>query len=327
MSQRDSRINIPLFVLSLSLAIFLWAVVYTQTTPINNKRLDIAVDIVPPDPTKLAVVSADRTLRVDITGTAEQIKRLMDSSPRVQVDLSRGVPGKRKYRAILSPSLFKDLANDPEPMVEITLEGVKVRRIPVKVIPRGNLSDPSLVMPDMVVNPQSVSVRATLTDQERIAGAQAEFDLSQIDPNKPEPTTVEVRLVDERGRPISEDSVQRPEITPPTVDITPILSPASVRKTAFVNVIFKGSPAAGYVDAGFSVVPNRVTIAGTPEVMNRVSQVDTEPIDLSTFAGERTVQVQLRLPRGVASSTPAKVKVHVMVRPVGDSATGNGATP
>lgn len=327
MSQRDSRVNIPLFVLSLSLAIFLWAVVYTQTTPINNKRLDIMIDLVGPDPTKLAVVNADKYLKVDVTGTADQIKRLMDSSPRVQVDLSRATPGKRKYRAILSPSLFKDLANDPEPTVDITLEGVKVRRIPVQVVTKGSLSDPSLVMLDRVVNPHDVNVRATLTDQERIATAQAELDLSQVDPNKPEPTTAEVRLFDERGRPIPEDSVQRPEITPPTVDITPILSPASVRKTAFVNVVFKGSPAPGFVDAGFSVVPNRVTIAGTPDAVNRLSQVDTEPIDLSTFAGERTVQVQLRLPRGVASSTPAKVKVHVMVRPANESASTNGATP
>jgi len=310
MSEGMKKVNIPLFILSLLMSLFLWAIVYAQNTPVNQLILHPNLDEVGLDKSRFKIVAKPKDFSVEVVGTKTQLDKLSQLEVTARVDLKSPKEGRGLYQVYLDPSYARSLATNQNPTVEYVIEALADRKLPIIVTTTGQLRDPTHVYMDCVANPKMVTVTATRTDLLKVDSARVELDLSQVDANKPEPVNCQIFLYDENGQRLTDVG----QVSPLTTDITPILSPSLIKKTVFLNVPFKGHPADGFVDTTFSVSPNQVSINGSPDVVNTLSQIDTDPVDLSGFDSDRTVEVKVRMPHGVSSVNPMQVKVKVSVK-------------
>jgi YbbR domain-containing protein len=81
-----------------------------------------------------------------------------------------------------------------------------------------------------------------------------------------------------------------------------------------VRVDLAGEPAAGFVLENVEVVPNRVWLTGARSQVLRLSEVVTEPVDVSGMKESVEREVTLFLPAGNVSmenNEPVKVVVHI----------------
>ena len=62
--------------------------------------------------------------------------------------------------------------------------------------------------------------------------------------------------------------------------------------------------------------PETVAISGTSQAIATLSQVETEPIDLTGLTKDHQFTAAIKLPPGISKCEPNKVKVRVHIVPV-----------
>ncbi len=91
-----------------------------------------------------------------------------------------------------------------------------------------------------------------------------------------------------------------------------------VEKYTTVSPTLRGSTASGYEIVAVETVPSKVAVSGPKSLLNRVSSVGTEPIDISGLTGikEAQVTVEVDSAQGFSLSRETAVKVKIRVRKV-----------
>ena len=79
---------------------------------------------------------------------------------------------------------------------------------------------------------------------------------------------------------------------------------------------FKGRVAPGFEQTSYQIDRETATLVGPSFALATVSSIETQLIDIQGLSGPKDFEVPLRLPPGVTSARPAKVKVRVLVRRV-----------
>lgn len=96
------------------------------------------------------------------------------------------------------------------------------------------------------------------------------------------------------------------------------------RKAVAVRVDLSGEPATGFVLDSVEVVPNRVWLTGARKQVLRLSEVVTEPVDLSGMKEDAEKEVTLFLPAGdVRMEKQEPVKVVLRITPQRDAVPEN----
>lgn len=310
MTERPPRINVPLMIASLAMSISLWAVVYAQNTPTRTAELNARIELQGYDESRFAVMNRpDRPLVVQVTGTERQIESLRDAPLTAVVDLSQAQPGSHRYPIRLFPTRLRDLATNPRPTLSLEIEEMQSRSMRLEVEQRGRIGDPSVVLTDTVVDPKNVTIHAPVSVLRRIDQARVDVDLGRLDPTQREPMQEDVNVYDERGKLIPDV-----RIDPPFARVTPIFNPSAIQKATFVQPKFVGSLASGYVSPGFDTEPDHVSVSGSSEALANLSQVTTQPIDVTGLREDRIFFAPVKTPPGL-SVKPALVRVRLMVRP------------
>lgn len=81
-----------------------------------------------------------------------------------------------------------------------------------------------------------------------------------------------------------------------------------------VHVQTSGTLPAGYELTSTEVVPATVTIAGLSQILDKISEVQTQVIDISSFTQEITQEVALRAADGVTLKSGKQVAVHFLIQ-------------
>lgn len=96
------------------------------------------------------------------------------------------------------------------------------------------------------------------------------------------------------------------------VTATVTFSENAQEKIVGVKPAFTGSVPAGTLK-NISVTPSVITIQGKKEALEKITAIETEPIDLSQFDSTKTITSKLRLPENVALAKGEPVNVQVTV--------------
>ncbi len=92
-----------------------------------------------------------------------------------------------------------------------------------------------------------------------------------------------------------------------TVDPAEIIVRSRLKKriqtaTLPVKIAYKGELAEGLKVTSATVNPFKVTVSGTPSVIENLKELDLEPLELEEISKNATLPVKIILPEGVSAS-------------------------
>ena len=319
--------NWPWKVLSVFLAICLWAGLITQDPTLTREKVftDVPVTVSGADALKrnglivltdLSAESLKARLRVDVPQREYNSVSVASYSPRI--DLTKIVAtGTQTLRIQTTSTTAYGTVKEINPdTVEVEVDQYTTRyRIPVTLNQEGDYPDgfygltPSL-------DPTTVAVSGPRTILQQIARAVVTFDRATLPPQSGEiRTAVPITLVDQHGEAIVSDLLQ---ITSEGVLISSIIVDQDLypTKTLQMNTLslITGAPANGYEVKSVTVSPSVVLAAGEETVLSTLDSLFTEQaIDLNNATESFSAEVKVKKPGDLVYLKPDTVTVAVEI--------------
>ncbi len=301
--------NLTLFVLSLILAFFFWAVATETGDPTEERAYASAIPIevrgVPQD--RMAAYGAENTrARVVLRAPQSLWQILQPEDIRAYVDLSTIEPG----RNIVVPVSIEVLRG-PVQVVEyspnditLSLETLAEKDVPVLVALDGTPALGFVARPPTYV-PETVTVRGPESLVAEVARAQLRISVKEQRQNVT--GDLQAAPVDQAGNTIS-----YVEVIPKSVSVkVPIEQLGNIRDMA-VRVILLDEPAEGYRVSNVTVDPPIITVIGRQDVVqNMTGFLETDPISLNGTDASFTATVGLQMPEGLSVLLTPEVLVEV----------------
>lgn len=308
--------NFGLKLLSLFLGTTLYVFVQSLESARSTKtfQIPLRVDANNPDLALVSVTDADgrtkRTISVTMKGLAEELAELdtakIQKSLSAWVDLSQGQVGDMNYPVFVrwAPE-YNKFSWEWERRVNVLTEPIARISRPVKLVTTG-APQAGVDYGDASVAPPSVEIVGPESSVQRVQTVRVLLDLQKAESGVVQRLTVETL-----------DAAQKPVVgvaaSPESVEVRPVLTPASPWREVFVAPSFSGVPAPGFRVARYSVDPEVVQVQGDPNSLRILASVSTTPVDISTLTGPIQRIVEVVLPRGLRLKNPKRIRVRVTI--------------
>jgi YbbR domain-containing protein len=155
-----------------------------------------------------------------------------------------------------------------------------------------------------VASPDTVSIQALDSIVNSVGSVKAYVDVTGL--NKTLEIRKECKVYDKKG-------VEIPELSKKfTVDIK-----IEVGKRVPVVPIISGDPNKDFVEGSYSVKPDKILITGDHDILSKVNEIKTDPVNLDNVTKTFTTPVILQLPEGIKLvSSTREVNVTVEIIPL-----------
>lgn len=320
--------NLPWKIAALVVAILLWIFVINTQNPTQPQEISsIPVKILGYE--KLVEQGYELTNKEEIQN---QNFKVVVSGPRLEIDKLVRDPSLIKVTLDLESYLdnLTDYSNSEEAhySIKINLDGssvtIKDRRPQVTKVRIDKVASKeqkiSYVIAEELLNqytllgdgkpiisPEKITITGAKTDIDRVAEARVsikseDFSEDQLVSQLP------VTLYDIDG-----EEIQGLELSDQTIEVK---LPIGSQKRVPVNITYTGKVPDEYVLTKVEASTEQVTIVGKAEVIDSISQIDLEPInlDLLTEADANLLKVKMKLPNGVMTVDGDEVSVSLQVR-------------
>ena len=242
-------------------------------------------------------------VRVVLAGPRDTIMSMKSDNLRAYIDASGVKPGQNNVTINFTPPAGMNLVEVKPDTITINVDEYAERKIPVEIVPIGKFSD-DIAMKSITIVPKEVTVSGRkqqvnavnkVVMKVNVAGQTKNFSaVSTLEAWDTAGNVLDVHINPNQGQAQYELNLLRKEkavpITVPTV----------------------GTVAEGYEVKSTSATPTQLTVTGREEMIDSVTEIQTEPIDVS--GATETVQgnYNLVLPNGVNSNTTTvRVKVEI----------------
>lgn len=306
------RKDITLRTISVLLAVFLWLFVLNTANPIKNRTLNIALNVINESTLQdkgivLKNKNYTRSILVTVRAREEIINKLSETDFTATLDFSRVNSADDKLLTVTDISYIGPEDKNNIMIVEVKPAAVNIdleKRVQnlfhVEVAATGNLKDNYKIV-RITATPESVAIRDVDSLVKTVASVKAVVDVTGLDRDKV--FTSNCRVFSKSGDEISSLSKNL------NVDIK-----VEVAKEVSVTPVVKGKPAANFIYGNSSVKPNKVLISGPPEVVSKIDELKTEPVDIENASQNVNLNKLIVLPAGVKLvNSPQQVEVNVGV--------------
>lgn len=292
-------------VLSLLVAVVLWVYVSNEMNPTKEQEFkDMGVDIRGMS-SNLAVSELPGSVSIRVQGSQDVIADLSPRSIEVFVDLSNVGAGKNVVPVqVRVPRDVKVVDLKPQ-QVPLRIEPVSEKQIPIHVragdgAAKGYKTAAIQTKPDEVIirGPKSVVDKVNL----------ATVDINMRNKQRTFSETIPVRVVDDLGAFVEERLVRR---VPPVVDVFVSIVPDLPSKKVKVLPVITGEPKQGYAVTMTVVDPPELVITGPWDIIGKMTEISTKPIDIKEADKDVYVDVSPELPNGVVAN---RQSLRVLVR-------------
>lgn len=317
-------------ILSLLLALLLWAGLITQDPSLTRERIftDVNVSvtgdmlqrnglIVTSD---LSEVVGKVTLRVAVPQMQYQAVAGANYNPRI--DLSRITePGVQTVRITASSSSTYGTVLEVTPAeVEITVEEyVTVNSIPVNVQTVGNVPE-GFWSTSPSASPSQITVSGPKSLVDRIDRAEVTVELDSLPAREGTiRSSVAFRLTDKTGETIESDLLEITTSQSVLLDRVTITQQLYSLKTIALSEtgLLRGTPAEGYEVKFVTITPQNITIAGSADMLAELDFLYPDAyVDLNGLTDSVHKQMQLRKPDGQKYMSAENITVAVEIGPV-----------
>ncbi len=301
-------------IISLFLAVFVWAVATNEENP---TREAIFQDPIPIQYTNRAegLVLAARpvdTVRIRVRAPDARWQNLRPETFQAVADLkglTSGVQSVPVSVTSLDPQV-EVVDHDPA-LVSVQLEPFKqtILDLHVRVLdqpPVGYEVRSSTAIPSRI----TISGPQSLVDEVSDATA----DVSLVGSKTAIDRQVQVALRDAQGNAISNPDIV---VNPSTATVHEDIVQRVGYKEVAIRAVVRGLVSSGYWVSDIQVDPATVTLFGPPEALDKIpGYVEAQPVTVTGANKDVSKQVDLSLPQGVSALNSSNITVRVAVEPV-----------
>ena len=294
--------NWPAKILSLLVAIVMWFFIMRDQNPVMEVSYVVPVQV-----QNLAsnyiVEDAPQSVRVVLSGPRDTIINLKSENLKAYIDASGVKPGQNNVTINFTPPAGMNLVEVKPDTITINVDEYAEKTIPVEIVPIGKFSD-DIALKSVTIVPKEVTVSGRKQQVNAVSKVVMKVNVAGQTKNFSAVSTLEAW--DTAG------NVLDVHINPNQGQAQYELNLLRKEKAVPITVPTVGTVAEGYEVKSTSATPTQLTVTGREEMIDSVTEIQTEPIDVS--GATKTVQgnYNLVLPNGVNSNTTTvRVKVEI----------------
>lgn len=281
-------------ILSILLATMLWLYVITEQNPVIYKDLSIPVKLINIESlSKNDFILLDKepfVASIKLKGNKNILDRLNKNTVSATSDL-KGINSKGLIEIPIEISgipVGVDISWTSSSTIKFNVDNIISEVIPLEIKVTGNpLQGMAAMIP--IANPTEIMVKGAESLIRTIKSAIVQVDISSS--NSEVNQKLPVQIFDSQGNPVDDIS-----INPEQVDI---VIPIENTKRVMVETDYDINTAAGYVLTDISIQPKEIYIAGKKEILNTISTIKTEKVELKEAKTFVEKEVSLLLPEGI----------------------------
>lgn len=290
----DEKKDKQLIILSIIVAIFMWAFVMTTTNPsltktIRNIPLSIRnLENIQNQGFELVGKDQIDTINVKVEASRSDMLVLDNDDLVASVDLQSPSEGIRSLNInVDTPAGVKVVSTDPK---KINLKVEKV--IEKKIAPKLDLDEKLREGRIVEVNemyPDEISVKGIRSQVEKVDKLTAKVDREEYLNGKIH--NVDLEALDKNGKKV--DNV--------TLSINQVSFSFKVSETKEVPIklVTKGKVSEGYEVKSTEIIPDKIILKGEKSVLSEIKEIETENLDISGFKSNTEGKLQLQIPENV----------------------------
>lgn len=272
----------------------------------TNRLSDVPVEIVMDDDNDYAVSGIPETVVVDLEGSNSAITPIIrQSTLDIYADLREYGTGTHQVNLQYS-GVSENVKVYIEPRtVEVTIEERKTEEFTVEVdYMNESLMAEGLEIGEATVEPETVTIESAESQVDRVAIVKAYVNMEGVESSVAS-RAVPVNVYDNQG---NELNVRvNPEMVTVSVDVhTP-------SKDIPVEISTTGELPNNVVLDAITADPAEITVFGSEETLEGITEIVTEPIDLSEISQSTELEVGLEVPTGIQRIEQEQVNVSVEV--------------
>lgn len=313
--------NLGMKIGSLIFAFLLWAYVATNQNPMRLRTFsNVPITYVGAEDLKDRTLASVQplsdvlnTVSITVQVESQYLEITTSNLLHANVDLT-GITAPGEYTLPVSVTTDADYISINSVMpsnVTVHIEESTVKRVPVEVQITGDeLQDYYYGTPRL--SQSTIEVQGPRTAIEQVARAVCTVDVTGLEQSIT--ATHTLTLYDSEGNEIPSTSFAG---VPAVIVEVPIFPERTVPlDTERIRMQVSGL-AAGYEVTEVSVSPEEVLIAGPENIIDSITDLSTEVIELDDAAEDTAVDgVSLQLPDDVYTAMPDEVEVHIQIAPI-----------
>ena len=283
-----------LLVLSIIVAIFMWAYVTTSTNP-STSRTFRNVPIIIQNQDKLeergyTIVSKDdiTSVNVRLTGSRDNIVNLKADDIQAAINVMDSRDGIKSVDVkIDTPSGISLESVDPS-KVNLNIQRIIEKDMPVNVVIADKLKDGKIVEVNEQ-NPEVIKIKGPESAINQVDRIEAHIDDEEYLDGKIH--NVNLQVFDKNGK-----VVEGVDLDYKDVNLSFLVYET---KTVKVDLKVRGEVANGYVETLSAVSPDTVIIKGPGQLIRDIEEISTQTIIAGYIRSSKSGEVKLDLPEGV----------------------------
>lgn len=278
--------NRALKLVALAIAIVLWLYVGIEQDPISQRTYNVPITVENLSADKVATVSKER-VNVKVMGRETRLDGITSEDFKAYVDLSDAKTGDSEAEVHVSlPNEVYFAKLDPS-HVNVYVEQREGETMNVDIVHTGMLPD-GITIEDMSVEPQNVFVSGNEDALAMVAKAGVAVELDDVysDSKKDVP----VQLYDYEGNIIEPGELK---VYPEQVTLNIKVNEADIQKSVPIQAELVGSLSEGVQVDSVTVDPQTALVEGLPKDLAKITEIKTEPIDLSGIKETTSFTVKL----------------------------------
>jgi len=300
--------EVTIKIMSVLIAIIFWLFVNNTSNPFTDRTFSVPLKIENQDYLERNgyILMNINTTNIDIVvrGRKEALDKVRASDIKVSLDMSQVKSVYDRKLQITPPELdqkdVKIVSYSPS-SIDVMLSRKKSASIPVEL--KSNITmKPGYVLLNTTYSPNTMPFYLEESIIDSIDKVVANLDIKDLDRD----TTAEVqcKVYDKEGK----------EIPDLTSGLSKVTVKIEVAKEVPVSLVTRGKLAADYIETLRVIEPVKALLTGPADVLSRISEIKTEPVDIDKIEGNYRGTIPLVVPEGVKLvNTPKEITVNINV--------------
>lgn len=306
---KENKHELQLIVLSVLLALVMWALVTTSSNP-SVTRIFRGQEILIKNKEKLeekgyTIIGIDEItdINVEIEGSRDNIVGLKPNDIQASIDIGDVKEGIQSVPVKVDTPNGVNVEKTEPKEINVNVQKVIEKNLPINLVIDDSLKkERNIEVIDQSI--KEVTVKGPVSQINNVDRAEVRIDREEYLDSKMH--NININIVSKDGIPLGELEQSAKDI-----DISFLVSETKAIK---VDLITSGEVADDYEITLKSVSPDEVIVKGTTKAMKDLTSIKTNPVDVSNIKFDKTGYISLNLPDGIEiHDEEDKVKYMIMV--------------